>query len=131
MIHLDTSFLIRAMAAGTPEDRKLRTWLREGTALGVSSVAWAEFLCGPIDAREINLASRIVADPEPFLASDALAAARMFNFGGRRRGSLLDCMIASVALRVDAMLATANPADFRRLEPAGLRLASAAPGAAE
>jgi predicted nucleic acid-binding protein len=126
VIHLDTSFLIRALAAGTPEDRTLRSWLREETALGMSSIGWAELLCGPIGVTEITLASRIITDPEPFLVSDAALAARLFNLGGRRRGSLLDCMIASVALRVGATLATANPADFQRLDGAGLRVVSAA-----
>ena len=50
MIHLDTSFLIRALAAGTPEDVRIRQWLAAGEALGVSSLAWCEFLCGPLDA---------------------------------------------------------------------------------
>jgi len=48
----------------------------------------------------------------------------LFNRAGRRRGSLLDCMIAAIALRAGAALATANQADFRRLRAAGLRLAS-------
>jgi predicted nucleic acid-binding protein len=31
-------------------------------------------------------------------------------------------VIAAVALRLDAALATVNPSDFRRFEPAGPRL---------
>ena len=47
MIHLDTSFLIRALIPGTREESKLRRWVGDGEALAMSSVAWAEFLCGP------------------------------------------------------------------------------------
>ena len=50
MIHLDTSFLIRALARGLPEDRRLRGWLRSQEPLGMSSISWAEFLCGPVGA---------------------------------------------------------------------------------
>ncbi|MGH7803949.1 MAG: PIN domain-containing protein [Candidatus Binatia bacterium] len=119
MIHLDTSFLIRALAAGSPEDRRLRGWLQQGEELRVSVIAWSEFLCGPVGEREIGLAERVLGDPEPFVAADAGETARLFNRSGRRRGSLLDCMIAAIALRAGAALATANAMDFRRLAAAG------------
>ncbi|MGH7334304.1 MAG: type II toxin-antitoxin system VapC family toxin [Candidatus Rokuibacteriota bacterium] len=123
MIHLDTSFLIRALARETAEDRRLRRWVGEGEALAVSAVGWAEFLCGPVEAGHLELAGRILEAPVPFLDQDAALAARLFKLGGRRRGSLVDCMIAATALRAGATLATTNPADFRRFARAGLRLA--------
>jgi predicted nucleic acid-binding protein len=63
VIHLDTSFLIRAMTPRSPEDRRLRGWLVEGEPIGVSAVSWAEFLCGPVEADDVELASRIVGEP--------------------------------------------------------------------
>ena len=121
MIHLDTSFLIRALQAGTAEDRTLRRWLADRVELGTSVICWTEFLCGPLSADDIGAASTIVPEPEPFLAEDADMAAGLFNATGRRRGSLIDCMIAATAMRVDAALATSNIGDFQRFEAAGLR----------
>jgi len=89
----------------------------------MSSVSWVEFLCGPVGAHEVELATRVVQEPTPFDAADAVLAAKLFNVAGRRRGSLTDCMIAATAIRAEASLATANPADFRKLETAGLKLA--------
>ena len=124
MIHLDTGFLIKALVRDSPEDLKLRSWLRTRTQVGMSSIAWAEFLCGPVETNDVDLAARIIQDRVPFVDEDAVEAARLFNLGGRRRGTLIDCMIAAVALRTKASLATTNPEDFRRLQSAGLKLAT-------
>ena len=122
MIHLDTNFLVLALAAGSAEDRRLRNWLRAEETLGVSAIVWSEFLCGPVEARHVELVKVVVKDPIPFLVQDAEVSARLFNFTGRRRGTLTDCMIAATAIRQGAALATANVDDFRGFEPHGLRL---------
>jgi predicted nucleic acid-binding protein len=122
LIHLDTGFLIGALRRGSREDQRLRGWLARGESVGMSVVTWTEFLCGPVEAAGIDLAARMIEEPEPLVVGDALVAARLFNLGGRRRGSLMDCLIAAVAVRVGAELATTNVADFRRFESAGLTL---------
>ena len=123
MIHLDTSFLIRALALGSPEDRRLRAWIGEGKTLGMSTVAWAELLCGPLNRSEMELATEIVGRRQDFTPEHAELAARFFNESGRRRGSLIDCMIAATALVADAPIATANAADFLRFKDFGLTMA--------
>ena len=122
MIHLDTSFLIRALQTESPEDRRLRRWIREGERLGMSSVAWTEFLCGPLSDSELVLATEIVGECREFTSEDAAAAAALFNRSGRRRGSLMDCMIAAAALADGAAIATTNPDDFRRFKESGLEI---------
>jgi predicted nucleic acid-binding protein len=47
-IHLDTSFLIRSLLAGTAESRSLDRWVRQGETIKISAMVWAEFLCGPV-----------------------------------------------------------------------------------
>ena len=123
MIHLDTSFLIRALVLGAPEDRKLRGWIGEGKTLGMSTVAWAELLCGPLKRSEMEWATEIVGQRQDFTPEHAELAARLFNESGRRRGSLIDCMIAATALVADAPIATANAADFLRFKDFGLTMA--------
>jgi predicted nucleic acid-binding protein len=78
-----------------------------------------------VGKREADLAERILPDRQPFTEEDAAVAARLFNISGRRRGTFIDCMIAAVALGAKASLATTNPDDFRRLEPAGLQIITA------
>jgi predicted nucleic acid-binding protein len=120
VIHLDTSFLIRALVPGSAEDGRLRAWLAEGSVLGISAVAWAEFLCGPLTVEQQGLAARVVGNAVAFEAADAYLAAALFNGSGRRRGTLADCMIAAAAIRAEARLATADPQGFAGLEQAGL-----------
>lgn len=122
-IHLDTGFLIRALVSGTAEDAQLRQWLRRRQSIAISAVAWAEFLCGPVDGDARALAGRIVGEPSALTAAHAELAAALFNGGGRRRGTLADCLIAAVAMDGDAQLATTNPKDFALLAKAGLKIA--------
>ena len=123
MIHLDTSFLIGALNPGSPEDHRLRGWIRDGETLGMGAVAWAEFLCGPLTQSEKEFAAEIVKPPRDFTPYHAEITGRLFNESGRRRGSLIDCMIAASAIADGAPIATANEADFRRFEAAGLTIA--------
>lgn len=81
----------------------------------MSSIAWAEFLCSPLNGRQLDIARRITAELIPFTDKDAALTAELFNESGRCRSSLTDCMIAATALRCNARLATANQADFQRL----------------
>jgi len=89
----------------------------------MSSIGWAEFLCGPVGSEAVALVGRIVGEPSAFTVAEATLAAHLFNDTGRRRGSLADCMIAAAAIQAGAPLATANPRDFSRFRAAGLELA--------
>ena len=88
----------------------------------MSTIAWGELLCGPLSVELLGVATRVVSQRVPFHEDDAQLSAQLFNESGRRRGSLVDCMIAATALRLGATLATANIADFRRFKSAGLAL---------
>lgn len=91
----------------------------------MSTIAWAELLCGPIEKRHMESATTIVSKRVPFLEEDSALAARLFNESGRRRGTFVDCMIAATALRSQAPLATSNPSDFTRFEESGLTVLTA------
>ena len=121
MIHLDTSFLIRMLKRGSPEARFVEAADPDEPVV-VSAIAWAEFLCGPIEPAEEELALRIVDGSCDLTFEHTGIAARLFNESGCRRSSLSECLIAAVAIHDDARLATANLADFRRFASAGLKL---------
>lgn len=89
----------------------------------MSTIAWSEFLCGPINETALSLALLVVALRPPFTEEMAAMAAQLFNGSGRRRGTMVDCMIAATAISEDARIATANPGDFHRFEAFGLSLA--------
>jgi predicted nucleic acid-binding protein len=125
VIHLDTSFLIHALVSSSRADTHLRQWLRDGDDLAISAIAWAEFLCGPVGVDEVEVVSAMFQEITPYTAADAELTARLFNLGGRRRGILADCMIAAVAIRASAPLATANPSDFERFAAQSLAIVAA------
>ncbi|HUR33266.1 MAG TPA: PIN domain-containing protein [Vicinamibacterales bacterium] len=123
MIHLDTSFLIHALRAGSHQEQQLVAWLSGSEQLGVSAFAWAEFLCGPVSPAAAAHALELLGQPVPIHRAIAEKAAELFNGAGRRRGSLADCLIAAAAIESGAALATENRNDFARFLTAGLVLA--------
>lgn len=122
MIHLDTNYLVGLMRAQSREASLVRGWIADGTTLGTSAAAWAEFLCGPERPGAVRAARQVVPVIVPFDEAEARVAARLFNAVGRRRGSMLDCMIAATAIRADVRLATADRSHFEPLTSLGLRL---------
>ena len=122
MIHFDTNFLIQIAVAGSPAQERFRAWALAREDFNVSSIAWAEFLCGPLDATAESFARQIFVNPEPFFDADAALAASRFNQTGRRSRSLADGMIAAVAIRCGAKLATINATDFQPFAQHGLVL---------
>jgi len=123
MIHLDTNFLISALQPGTAEESKVNSWLSGNEILGTSAVAWAELFCGPLSARDELIARQMFSHIDVLSGADAELAAQLFNRTGRRSRSLADCMIAAVAIRCGARLATANTSDFTPFVQHGLVLA--------
>lgn len=123
MIHLDTSFLVAALKSGSAQQVLLDAWLLAEEDIKISVVAWAEFLCGPLTATDESLARQMFPAAEAFSIIDAEKAAHLFNRTGRRSRSLADCMIASVAIRCGAKLATTNKGDFQVFVASGLVLA--------
>jgi len=123
VIHLDTSFLIRSLEVHSPQGNQTRAWVSSKIVLRVSAVCWAEFLCGPFEPSRILPLLDVFGEPIPFTAPDAEQASKLFNSTRRRRGSLADCMIAAIAIREGAHLATTNASDFARFQRFGLTLA--------
>jgi len=123
MIHLDANYLVDALVPGSQAEAKILNLLSAGERLAMSSVAWGEFLCGPLTTPAESAARQTVTTIEPLLAADAETAAKLFNQTGRRSRSFQDCMIAAVAIRCGAALGTLNSSDFAPFVPHGLVLA--------
>ena len=122
MIHFDTNFLIRALRTGSHEEVLLQDQLSKKSPLNISVVVHAEFLCGPVDTRERRMIDRLFPTPVSLTKADAEVGAVLFNASGRRKNSLADCLIAATAILVNALLLTANVADFKPFAQFGLRL---------
>jgi len=123
MIHLDTNYLIGLAVRGSSPAQRVEEWLARGEPLAASTLAWTEFLNGPVSANEIALVESVIeGNLVPFEKPAAVLAAQLFNQTGRRRGSRFDCMIAATAILAGAEFATENRNDFAPFGSFGLRL---------
>ena len=122
MIDLDANFLVDVFEKGSTSGRSLDRWVHRGESLSISSIAWAEFLCGPVALGNARAARELLGDIKPVTEADAVLAAELFNATGRRVRSLADCLIAAAAIRRQAQLATLDKVDFNRFRSLGLQL---------
>ena len=83
MIHLDTNFLISALVSGSAQEAQLVSWLSDGEEIGISAVAWGEFLCGPLSPAAESLARRLLPSAEALERSDEFE---------QRRVALVECL---------------------------------------
>lgn len=122
-ILLDTNALIALSDPSNILFETLEQLLRSGATALSCSVAWHEYVRGPLLDGDRNRALRVIESRIlPFARENAELAAKLFNNTGRRRGSTADCMIAAVAIGNDSVLLTRNISDFQRFEEHGLSL---------
>jgi predicted nucleic acid-binding protein len=122
MICLDTNYLIRGIALETKEANHMAEWAQQGEILIVSSIAWYEFLCGPVSQSQIYVMKSFLTDVVPFDEIQAQEAARLFNMVKRNRRLRIDALIAALAITRNCPLATNNKTDFDEFTPHGLKL---------
>lgn len=122
MIHLDTNVLI-ALPVLARQRHSLAQRIGRGEPVATSSLAWFEYLCGPIDDAEAQLV-RAAIGGHIVSVDDAIAehAAVLFNNAGRKRSLRTDSLIAGTAILAGAELATYNASDFAPFTKHGLEL---------
>jgi len=122
MIHLDTNILI-ALPLLARQRHPLAQRIHKGEAVAVSSLAWFEYVCGPVPEAEQQLVRAAIG--AQILAIDetvAERAAALFNAAGRKRNLRSDSLIAATAILANAELASFNAADFEPFTAHGLKL---------
>ena len=122
MIHLDTNVLI-ALPLLARQRHALTLRIGKGEPVGTSSLAWFEYVCGPLAESEQNLV-RAVIGAQILAVDEAVAerAAALFNHAGRKRSLRTDSLIAATAILAGAELASYNAEDFAPFTAHGLRL---------
>ena len=122
MIQLDTNVLI-ALPHLIRQNHPFIERIAKGESASACVAVWYEYLIGPLESGEQELALQFVRkDVFALEMEDAILAARMFNLAGRKRGLKTDTLIAAAAIRRDAELFTLNAGDFLPFVKQGLRL---------
>ena len=114
MIHLDTDFLVYALAASGPERRRLIEIAESPEELGMSAVAWYEFARGPRTPEQLATARTLLAADGVVPLSEPIAAvaAEVFRNLGSPRRRAADIAIGVTAATMGARLLTRNSRDF-------------------
>ena len=114
IMHLDTDFLVYALATAGPERRWLIEISNSGQSIEISAIAWYEFSRGPripeqlATARSFFSADGII----PFSEQFASTAAEVFRRLGSPRRRAADICIGVTAMLRGATLISRNARDF-------------------
>ena len=121
-VHLDTDFLVYALAAAGPERRRLIEVAESGRMMEISAIAWYEFSRGPRTPEQLATARAFFADDAivPFSEQLACASAEVFRQLGSPRRRAADIAIGVTARLRGATLLSRNARDFAGI--AGLDL---------
>lgn len=113
-VHLDTDFLVYALAFAGPERRRLVEIAESGQTIEMSAVAWYEFSRGPRTPEQIATARALFGDDGivPFSEPLALATAGVFRELGSPRRRAADIAIGVTAAMRGALLISRNARDF-------------------
>ncbi len=114
-VHLDTDFLVYALASRGRERSRLLDLARSDAILQMSAVAWYEFARGPRTPEQLALARRQLDDNDGVIAlTEALSvrAGDVFRALGSPRKRAADVVIGVTAAALGATLVTRNRRDF-------------------
>ncbi|TFH65219.1 MAG: PIN domain nuclease, partial [Gemmatimonadales bacterium] len=117
MILVDTSAWVEYLrGTGSSTHHRLRSLISEGVPLATTDPVRMEILCGARDEPHAEQLRRMLnaLDHHGVLGADFDEAARIHRdcrMGGKAVRSLMDCLIAAVALR-DGMSVLARDRDF-------------------
>ncbi len=122
MIHLDTNVLI-ALPVLARQRHSLTQRISRGEPVATSSLAWFEYVCGPLEEAEQELVRAAIGGHIVEVdVAIAERAATLFNLAGRKRSLRTDSLIAAAAMLAGAELATFNADDFAPFMEHGLTL---------
>ena len=108
LYHVDTDFLIFAIAVRGPERRRLAKLLASESPVEASAIVWFEFARGPRTPEQLAVAREMLAEDGiiPFSEQLAEAAADQFRRLGSPRKRAADIAIGVVARSRGAVLLT-------------------------
>lgn len=114
LVHLDSDYLIKAVSTAGPERNQLVALLDDESQVGMSAVAWYEFIRGPRTPEQLALASLVLEEDDvvPFDPAIAEVAAETFRRLGGPRRRANDIAIGTTAALLGATLWSLNREDF-------------------